>query len=476
MPDTQPPTTARWFTMPRIFVAMSVAFGLAMLLLTPPFEVPDEPHHFMRAYQISEGHLLPTFRNNTGGADLPRSIALAAQPFDVSRRQRNLITFHEIVEASHIPLDPDDRVYFEFSNTSAYPPLPYIPQALAIMIGRTLSLTPIQLMYFARLFNLLVWVLAGYLALSFAPGIRRPLFLLMLMPMSLYLAASMSADVVGNALAILFCAMVWRQLTEPADKIISSHRAWLFIAMAFAIGLTKFVYLPLVALPFLIPAHSFGGGARKSLVTTTIIAVGLFAAVAWSKQTPGLDMIANGESRNIYPRLQIEFLHQHPSAWLTVPIQTLKIAWRQQLISFVGEFGWMDVPMSPIICILYFLALLWACQPLTEERPMAPIWKWAALIPAIIIVSLFALGLTAYLYWNPLGSPDVKGLQGRYLIPLAPAAIMLISRMLRGFSSERPSLHSIAILEFATALIPVFTLAYGLYVIYTRFYTNRPWL
>ena len=67
---------------------MSIAFGLVMLIITPPFEAPDEPHHFMRAYQISQGQLLPTFRNNKGGDELPESILLISRPFDVSRRQR----------------------------------------------------------------------------------------------------------------------------------------------------------------------------------------------------------------------------------------------------------------------------------------------------------------------------------------------------------------------------------------------------
>ena len=291
----------------------------------------------------------------------------------------------------------------------------------------------LQLLYLARLANVLVWTVCGYLVLTLSPGISRPLFLLMLMPMSIYLVASMSADVVCNALAILFSVIVWRQIAEPeSDKRISSRRAWLLAFMAGGIGLTKFVYLPLTALPLLIPAAAFGDRRRKRRVIAGVIAAGVLASVLWSSQTPGLDMVANGNSNDdFHPRRQIEFIHQHPSSWLTIPIQTIKNNWHEQIISFVGDFGWLDAPMAPIACVLYCLALLWACRPAPRDTSIGPIWKWIIVIPAILFFSLFSLGLTAYLYWNPHGSPDVTGLQGRYLIPLAPAVVMLISCLWR---------------------------------------------
>ena len=245
--------------------------------------------------------------------------------------------------------------------------------------------------------------------------------------------------------------------------------------MALGIGLTKFVYLPLTALAVLIPAADFGGRPRKRLVTAAVVATGFAASVLWSMQTPGLDMVANGVGQNLYPRLQLEFLRQNPSAWLTLPVQTIRNSWKEQLTSFVGEFGWMQTPISPIVCILYCLALLWACRPAADDPTPGPIWKWAIIIPAIALSSLFALGLTAYLYWNPLASPDVKGLQGRYLIPLAPAVAMLISGLSRRLPQRFRTRRSAWKLEFECALIAAAALACGIYVICIWFYTVKPW-
>src|SRR5580658_1680542 len=107
MPETSPKSIGRWFTLPRVFVALSLTFGLGMMIVTPPFETPDEPHHFMRAYQISEGHLLPRFRDNVGGDELPASIYLISQPFDASQRRRKLVSSDEILHVLRVPLAPN---------------------------------------------------------------------------------------------------------------------------------------------------------------------------------------------------------------------------------------------------------------------------------------------------------------------------------------------------------------------------------
>ena len=39
----------------RIGIVFFVICSMVVVFLTPPFQVPDEPNHMIRAYQISEG-------------------------------------------------------------------------------------------------------------------------------------------------------------------------------------------------------------------------------------------------------------------------------------------------------------------------------------------------------------------------------------------------------------------------------------
>src|SRR5690348_367340 len=122
MTTTSPNSPSRRFTLPRIFVALGFLSGLVMLFLTPPFCVPDEPHHLMRAYQVSEGTFLPIFKHNFGGDMLPINIEAVSMLFSFDQRFNSPFNSEKMSHVYHVPVFPDQRKYMEFSNTSAYSP------------------------------------------------------------------------------------------------------------------------------------------------------------------------------------------------------------------------------------------------------------------------------------------------------------------------------------------------------------------
>ncbi len=56
-------------------VALVLVLGamgsIPLVLLTPPFQVPDEVQHFYRAYQLSDLRILPEVQNGVSGGTLP---------------------------------------------------------------------------------------------------------------------------------------------------------------------------------------------------------------------------------------------------------------------------------------------------------------------------------------------------------------------------------------------------------------------
>ncbi len=91
-----------------VFLYFALVFGCSVLVIMPPFQAPDEEHHFFRAYQVSEGIMLG---NHFEAELLPKSLKLAWQatsrliPGDLDRK----ITPATILSAFQIPLNPDDR-------------------------------------------------------------------------------------------------------------------------------------------------------------------------------------------------------------------------------------------------------------------------------------------------------------------------------------------------------------------------------
>ena len=42
-----------------VFAGLALLFGSIFVFLIPPFQSPDEPNHFLRAFQVSEGVFFP---------------------------------------------------------------------------------------------------------------------------------------------------------------------------------------------------------------------------------------------------------------------------------------------------------------------------------------------------------------------------------------------------------------------------------
>jgi uncharacterized membrane protein len=57
-----------------------------------------------------------------------------------------------------------------------------------------------------------------------------------------------------------------------------------------------------------------------------------------------------------------------------------------------------------------------------------PIDRWQrGILAAVIVASLLILSLSQYLIWTELGAGVIEGLQGRYFLPIAPLALLLVA-------------------------------------------------
>jgi len=60
----------------RIFIFVGLLFGLLFLIVTPPFQAPDEPAHFFRAYEISDLGIIAERQGDSVGDFLPQSLTV----------------------------------------------------------------------------------------------------------------------------------------------------------------------------------------------------------------------------------------------------------------------------------------------------------------------------------------------------------------------------------------------------------------
>jgi uncharacterized membrane protein len=472
------PRATRHFGLHHLFVLFAIGFGVPLALLTAPFQAADEPNHFLRAYQISEGGIVPLHQGGIGGGNVPVSLFKAVLLFQrVRSHDWETTNLAEIQSAWQVPLEPEKREFKSFVNTAIYSPTGYLPQAGAIAIGRAAGLGPVGLMYAARLGNLLAWTILGYFTMRLAPQLGRPMLVLLLMPMSLFQAASVSGDAMTNALAALFTASVWRLAAprasregDPAqlDPVSRWQFAGLLVLMT-ALSLSKFAYWPLVFLVLLIPAGRFGGAGRRAIAVAILACAGLAAVAAWSPHTQGLDAVIY-DRPDINARQQVAYLQSHPGRIGPIAWQTIQTDGPFLLRSFVGRLGSVDIrlPMGFIAPYLIVMLIFCAAAPSIVNRPR--IVRTLVVIVSMIGVSVTAIAALNYIFWTPVGERHVKGMQGRHLIPLAPAVIILLVVLFQPLTRYRLASLTEKRLDWAAAIVALVSCGVSLLAVYLRYY------
>jgi uncharacterized membrane protein len=426
------PSLLRRFSRPHnAFVIIAFVFGQALVLLIPPFQSADEPYHFFRAYQITEGTLVSRQVDvrGLGGGYLPVSLYNVWLPFShMGFHLENKAPVDQIGPTLRIPLEPQKRIFITLPSTAHYSPTCYLPQCLGILIGRIVGVGPLPMLYLSRECNLLARIWLGFLALRWAPAISRPLMLVLLMPMSLYVGSSASADVPTGAFAIAFSSLVLRYCGVEGSAIDSGRLVAMWL-LSLAVCLCKFVYAPLLGLLLLIPATRFGGRERYWINVLLMVLIDLSVTYLWTSQSSGLDVRIR-ITGDVSGTRQLQYLRDHPGQIVHILAQTSANRTWGLFQSYVGVIGWLDRFLPTGFVLAYLIFLLLACMAAEGRPALPPVWKSMLIVVPIVTVSFLMIALLTYMYWTPVGAAEIDGIHGRYLIPLTPAALILLCSLL----------------------------------------------
>lgn len=426
----------------KAFLVIGVVFGLVFLVLVPPFQVPDEPQHFYRAFQVSELRFLDLVALNRNprtdafryGTLLPKSLAGLVDMSDVTETRfgpENKVTPSRLLASFRAHLDAGDR---EYLPVAPYAPVAYIPQALGIGLGRLLGVPSLVLFYLGRLCALAAWIGLVFVAIKTTPILKWTFFLLALMPMTLHLAASNSADSVVIGVSFLLSAQLLSWAYDARKERIGRADIAGALVMALVLTLSKPLYLVLLALILLVPREKFPRGAKRLLTFGGVVVFCVAAYVGWSLLTawatvpgPAIELSRHGVDppvlADISPKRQLALILSHPFAFIGVLATTFSVLSLFYLHSFVGLLGWLDT-LLPMWVPYVYVAVVSGVSLLGGAREHV---SWRAKCLSFAIPALACLGAFVYFYLgeSAVGMKVVVGFQGRYLIPVAPVFFLL---------------------------------------------------
>ncbi|MDD5687668.1 MAG: DUF2142 domain-containing protein [Elusimicrobia bacterium] len=434
----------------KIFLIISAIFGLLFVFITPPFQTPDEPAHFYRAYQISELKVISQKQEEKAGGYLPKSLKIIVDKTigNVPFHPENKVIINEVLLSSKIPLDSKEKEFVEFPNTIRYSPVAYFPQAFGISIGRLFNFSSLMLMYAGRFFNLFIWVLLVYFAIKIIPISKYVLFLLALMPMSIFLSASLSADTFTNGISFLLIAICFQYALGENNKVGAAGIFVLFL-LSLILALTKQIYFLLAILFLLIPVKKIGNKTKYFLVFTVLLVLCLSVIAGWyvlikDTMVPlKTDISISG---------QILFVLNNPTAFLEAAVKTLSS--KKYISHFVGQLGWLDTDMSWFFLLSYFFMLIFVS--LTDIRENIKLsLNHKVIIFLVFMLNVFFICLSQYITWTPVGRGRIQGLQGRYFISISLLFFMLLYNTKMRISSKwrNPAIICFSLLSLIYTII-----------------------
>jgi hypothetical protein len=358
------------------FLLIAAPLMLFFALAVPVNQVPDEITHILRAESVRLGTLMGHRIDvaNPSGQEAPkvRGAAIwvdaglsdaaffmpANTPHNPLKITAELLTsWHAIPWANH-------RVERVAENVAPYPPLFYVPAAIAMAASKLAGAPPASAILAARLANTTYYLLLGSLTLALARSGRAALLALLLLPMSLSLGASCSQDGLLIATAALTAALLSRTGPSAPER----WSWWLGAGALACVILAKPPYLPLAALLlFPLPlrradlADPAAMRARIGAVLLASVPGVLWAAcaAAWvstpflwpmtdaAPYVPG-PLYTGDPSLRLWttdPSRQLHILLAHPSLFLTLPLvhfqSSMWLIWFAA--TFIGLLGTLTV-------------------------------------------------------------------------------------------------------------------------------------
>ena len=455
----------------KAFLTVAAIYSLVFILLTPPFQSPDEAKHFYRAYQVSTGQLFVKNTDNRLGSYVPSSFVAVADSFYYLQWQpSNKTDFKMIKKTWSVPLNRKEYIFKDNPGCSLYFPLVYLHQAGIICIAVMLNSNPLTIFYFVRIFNALIWIFAFYYIIKKVPVYKNLILATALLPMSVFINTGINADVITNILLFLFISFVLRY--KFINNKLTISKLLLLSILGLAVSVTKSAYIFFTLLIFLIPASKYKGKMQRYIFYGTSFGSIIIIYTLWSAYMDHLYLPYSAYNPNfrhgieLFPQVnmhqQLQYVLSHPLHFIKVLFRSIAVSFSDITEQYIGRLGWLDTRL-PYFVILSGIILLLSVAFTDNKNTKRLSLKNRLFLTGISIVTLLMIYFSQYLVWSPVGGDEIMGVQGRYFIPVIPLFLMSAGGILNTGISDRK-------LTLAVMFISIILLTVSANAMHKRYY------
>lgn len=303
--------------------------------------------------------------------------------------------------------------------------LAHLPAGIFIAIARFFGASFEFKYNFGRLSYLLVYSFTCYFAVKKLKSGKMILAVICLFPTNLYLATNYAYDWCVTAFTILGTAYFVSELQQP-DKPITVKDT-VIMGLAFVVGAwSKLVYIILMGMTLFIRKN---WQSKKDKRRYYIVIISIFAALfAYFMVTTLVKMGGEGDTRggDVNPTAQMMGILANPFDYVKLLFKFLS-----QYLAFgtmkeyISHFAYLGIGKYWIIIavLLIVVALTDANRDVSFKIPL-----YMKGLSVLLFVGMAALIATAlYINFTPLDADIIRGCQPRYITPLLPPLLLLIT-------------------------------------------------
>ena len=433
-----------------LFVLFALPIVIFFDVTVPPGEVPDEQFHILRAASILNGEIIGhriTYPSNgtsvsVGGVYVDRQLLYAASGLWPATGETKMT--RAISDRLGGLRWTGDHDFIPAPNTAIYFPGFYVPAALGLGIARLAGVRPFHAIIVGRLVDSLCYVLIGYFALLIARRCRLLLFVTLMVPMSLWLAASFSMDNGLIVFSVLASALLTR--SEGGDRWaeVCFWLAGLALALVFV---SKPPYL-LFGILMLLPMRGHATRIRSVRARVGGFLLAVLPALLWSgtgvryvmTPFPRADYhpgpLYPGDHNMVFhstdPGAQFQVFLASPWRLFTMPVQAMMQQADGLFREMIGVLGWSDVLLPSSIYLLWTAAFAAACLGDIlgdKDEKAGPVALDTVIVLCAGIATTFVIFIVQYLTWASVGNAEIQEVRGRYLLPILALTALAIPRI-----------------------------------------------
>lgn len=385
---------------------LSAVLALGYAWVIPSWDVPDESAHYLRAFEVSRGHLFNTASQDGIAIGCDEYTQLAFAPDG-----RPLVAYLTDVRPA---LGPNCTTSSR-NTANLYSPIAYVFSGTGFAVADAFGIRDAQAkLTLGRMFNAILCTLLVFLWLP--PPTRASLAILCLYysPPVMSQMGSLSADAMTFAAAF--------RLALELERVHSDGRASAIRlgAIATVLSATK-------------PTNSILGLAVASLLCRRPLGEGRWIAVACALAGTvvgtlmAIPLVEPYIAPGADPSAQLRGLLAQPLSIWSLAIETFKLELSGWLIQ-LGRPG--PVPAMLTISMLVLTSTL----ILALTSPVVVALRTRLIVLTAVLLSVAAACASMYLVYSGVGAPAIRGIQSRYFLP----ALALVPLVVTGLVSGLP--------------------------------------